>query len=543
MKTPVRTPAKPLRDGYKWEMLTLLCLAFFFHQGDRAIYGVVLPQISVDLQLTESQAGLVGTVLFITLAVLMPFAGLVGDRLPKARVITVCLLFWSAATMFTGLAGGVVTLVLLRSVATAGGESFYAPSAYSLLAKFHHTTRSLAMSMHQAALYIGVMTSGFIGGAIAEQWGWRHAFYIYGSGGILLGIVFVFRLRDTQGSGTQVSGTQDSGTGCQPVSPKSGTGSLPVGLGSTGILPVSPSSTGVSPVNPSSTGSLPVGLRSTGVSPVSPSSTKHRQDADATRPQSHGQDARATQPQPQFHGQDARATQSQPQSHGLAARATSSSSPEPAAGFLQSFGMFFRVPTALLLTCGFTAIVCVNNSYVVFAPKLLLEKFPSLPLTLAAGYAMFFHHLAAFAGVIAGGVLSDRLVRSRPTARLELQITSMALGAPAIVWMGLAPGLVSVCAAMTIFGLLRGLYECNTHASLFDVIAPRHRATAVAVMTMLGFLLGSLTPWALGKVKDLLPAGGFSLGFASMGLLWLLGAIALAVARLRTFRRDRIALS
>ena len=32
------------------------------------------------------------------------------------------------------------------------------------------------MSVHQAALYIGVMTSGFIGGAIAEHWGWRSVF-------------------------------------------------------------------------------------------------------------------------------------------------------------------------------------------------------------------------------------------------------------------------------------------------------------------------------------------------------------------------------
>jgi MFS family permease len=439
------TPEKPLHSKYKWELLLLLCLAFFFHQGDRAIYGVVLPQISAELKLTESQSGLVGTVLFFTLAIMMPFAGLAGDRFRKPRVITLCLLGWSAATLFTGLAGGVVALVLLRSVATAGGESFYAPSAYSLLAKFHTATRSMAMSVHQAALYTGVMTSGFIGGWLAETWGWRHAFYIYGAGGILLGIVFVFRLRDSDKAG-QASRLPDGGN------------------------------------------------------------------------------AAATAPQNAIAGrQDARPA-------------------PPAPTFAQSFAQLFRVPTALLLTCGFTAIVCVNNAYVVLAPKLLLEKFPSLSLTLAGGYAMFFHHLAALAGVLAGGALSDRLVRARPTARIELQIAAMALGAPVIVWMGLAPSLFSVCAAMTLFGLLRGLYECNTHASLFDVIPPRFRATAVSVMTMLAFLVGSLTPWALGKVKDLVPADGYSRGFAALGALWVIGAAALVLARARTFKRDRIGL-
>ena len=41
------------------------------------------------------------------------------------------------------------------------------------------------------------MTSGFLGGWIAEQWGWRSAFYAFGGCGILLGLVFVFRLKDS----------------------------------------------------------------------------------------------------------------------------------------------------------------------------------------------------------------------------------------------------------------------------------------------------------------------------------------------------------
>ena len=34
---------------YKWELLFWLCLAFFFHQGDRAIFGVVISEIRADL--------------------------------------------------------------------------------------------------------------------------------------------------------------------------------------------------------------------------------------------------------------------------------------------------------------------------------------------------------------------------------------------------------------------------------------------------------------------------------------------------------------
>ncbi|OAM90768.1 MFS transporter [Termitidicoccus mucosus] len=430
---------RPFWHGYKWEMLALLSVAFLLNQADRAIYGVVLPQITVDLQLTESQAGLVATVLFLTMAVLMPFAGFAGDRLPKARLITFCLILWSVATLFTGVVGGVVGLVLLRSVLTGGAEAFYAPAAYALVAKFHTTTRSIALSVHQAAFYVGVMTSGFIAGWVAEQWGWRHAFYTYGGAGILLGFVFMFRLRDTR---------------------------------------------------------VPVLDEETPSSQITDSSPVEKTNSDGPPP-----------------------------------------------GFWQSFSLFFRVPSALLLTCGFAGIHCAHSAYIVFAPKLLLEKFPSLSLTMAGGYAMFFHYLAAFVGIIAGGVLSDYLVSKRPAVRLELQLVSMALGVPFIVWMGLAPSLVSVCVAMSFFGLLRGVYESNTQASLFDVIPPRFRGMAWGVMAMLALIPSSFMPWLMGMVKDRLPENGFSYGFAATGVFWVLGALALLAARLRTFHRDRIDLS
>ena len=59
---------RPLHRLYRWELLFWLCLAFFFHQGDRAIFGVVISEIRADLGLTDSQLGLVGSVLFLTLA-------------------------------------------------------------------------------------------------------------------------------------------------------------------------------------------------------------------------------------------------------------------------------------------------------------------------------------------------------------------------------------------------------------------------------------------------------------------------------------------
>lgn len=410
-----RSPPSP----YKWELLFLLCLAFFFHQGDRAIYGVVISGIRADLNLTDSQLGLVGSVLFLTLALMMPLGGIAGDRLRKNWIITGSLIFWSTSTLFTGCVQGLLGLILLRSVATAGGEAFYAPAAYPLMAKYHHRTRALALSLHQGALYIGVMTSGFLGGWIAEQWGWRSAFYAFGGAGILLGLVFIFRLKDS------------------PDSESAQTGS---GLG----------------------------------------------------------------------------------------------------GLVAALGVIFRIPTALLLTVGLTAIVFVNNGFIVWAPEFLREK-ADLPLTLAGGYSMFWHHLPALVGISIGGPLSDWLALRRPAVRLDLQTVAMALGVPSILLMALAPNLTLTCVGLALFGWFRGLYESNTHAAMFAVIEPRHRASAVAITVMIAFLAGSTSPWLLGQCREWFgSAHGLSYGFAGISMAYLIGAASVATARLVFFHRDQI---
>lgn len=407
---------------YKWELLVLLCLAFFFHQGDRAIFGVVEESIATELDLSQSQIGLVGAILFWTIAVMTPIAGYLGDMLRKKVMITGALIFWSSTTAFTGLSGGFFSLAMLRSVATGGSESFYAPPAYALLARFHKKTRALAMSVHQAALYVGVMTSGLIGGLIAQTWGWRSVFYAYGGAGVFIGLIFVLRLKDDR---------------------------------------------------------------------------DFVADGDEERPA-----ARPKWENP-----------------------------------MRSLSLIFRTPTALLLATGFTAVVFVNNAYVIFAPRFLHETF-GLEKLQAGTYAMLFHHLAALVGVLIGGPLSDALARRVVGGRLRIQTVTMFLGATAIVYMGLGSTVWAACAGMALFGLFRGLYESNTHASLFEVIEPKYRSSAVGAMVMMAFLIGALAPWLMGILCD----RGLSMPsvFAGYSLAYVVGGLAVGLGLLVFYRRDRI---
>lgn len=182
---------------YKWELLFWLWLAFFLNQADRAIYGIVLPHIKASLDLTSQQEGLIGSMLFWTLAAMVPIAGYVGDIWSRRKITSFSLVFWSIATSFTGMARNWIHLVIFRSVATGGGEAFFAPAAYAMIGQYHQKTRSLAMAIHQTSLYVGVISTGFLAGMIADRWGWEAAFYLFGSLGVVVGLLMLVRLHDT----------------------------------------------------------------------------------------------------------------------------------------------------------------------------------------------------------------------------------------------------------------------------------------------------------------------------------------------------------
>lgn len=180
----------------KWEVTALIWVAYFLNQADRQVFNVVLPQIRDGLGLTDSDMGLIATAFNLFYAVLVPLGGILGDRYSRKWILTLCILFWSVATMFTGWATGLISLIILRSVATGGGEALFGPNYNALLSEYHTSTRSTAMSIVQTAYYIGVIASGYLAGKIADIWGWQYAFIVFGAVGIIHGLIMIVRLKD-----------------------------------------------------------------------------------------------------------------------------------------------------------------------------------------------------------------------------------------------------------------------------------------------------------------------------------------------------------
>jgi MFS family permease len=147
---------------YKWELIVILWLAYFFNQGDRQIFNAVIPLIKKDMRLSDVEIGTIATIFTIVYGCIVPFAGFASDLFKRKWIIFFSLLIFSAGTLLTGFSGSLFSFILIRGIVTGGGEAVYYPAATSLISQYHQKTRAMALSIHQTSLYVGIVVSGFI---------------------------------------------------------------------------------------------------------------------------------------------------------------------------------------------------------------------------------------------------------------------------------------------------------------------------------------------------------------------------------------------
>jgi predicted MFS family arabinose efflux permease len=189
-----RTDAEQAHARY---VLSILFLLFTLSYVDRQIIGILATPIKRELNLNDTQLGLLGglsfALLYCTLAV--PIA-LLADRRRRTIVLAVALSLWSVFTALCGLATGFVMLMFCRLGVGIGEAGGTAPS-YSLIADyFPPRERARALSIFHLGVPIGSALGLLIGGFVAARWGWRSAFVIAGAGGLILAPLIWFTVRE-----------------------------------------------------------------------------------------------------------------------------------------------------------------------------------------------------------------------------------------------------------------------------------------------------------------------------------------------------------
>ena len=175
--------------SYKWRVVGMLWCISFFNYADRQAIFSVFPLLEREMHLTPVQLGLLASGFAWVYGLGAPLAGMVVDRARRKTVILGGLHAWSLICLATGLSRNFTHLLLFRA-AEGLGETFYFPASTSLISDYHSgLTRSRALGLHQTAVYMGTIGGGFFAGLIAESYGWRWSFAVFGGLGVLLGFV------------------------------------------------------------------------------------------------------------------------------------------------------------------------------------------------------------------------------------------------------------------------------------------------------------------------------------------------------------------
>lgn len=180
---------KPSSPAYPWYIASLLTVVAAINYADRSAISSVLPLIRADLGMSDLMIGAIGSAFLWTYAFCSPVSGYFADRLPRGRVIVWTLVAWSVVTLATAWVRTPWQMIGAR-VLLGITECAFVPAAIALAAEYHPgRTRARAIGLQLAGYNLGVVLGGVFAGYSGDHWGWRPAFHVLGSAGLVMAVV------------------------------------------------------------------------------------------------------------------------------------------------------------------------------------------------------------------------------------------------------------------------------------------------------------------------------------------------------------------
>ncbi len=175
------------------------------------------------------------------------------------------------------------------------------------------------------------------------------------------------------------------------------------------------------------------------------------------------------------------------------------------------------------LTLVFVVMSMANWLMYTWMPIYLYERFHMT--LLGAGFsATFYLQAGSMGGMLLGGMLADRWRAHSQRGRLLTQAVSLAFAAPFLFLAGRAASAGILLAAMVIFGIGRGGYDCNIMPVLCEIAPPELRATGYGLFNCAGTVAGGVVAAVAGALKSSIGLGGM---LQAAGLLFLVAALLL----------------
>ena len=153
----------------------------------------------------------------------------------------------------------------------------------------------------------------------------------------------------------------------------------------------------------------------------------------------------------------------------------------------------------------------------------------NIPMSQAGPLSTITIAVSSFIGVVVGGTMSDRWVRTNIKGRIYTSAIGLGLMVPALLLLGLGHSMFGAIGAGLCFGVGYGMFDANNMPILCQFVSAKQRATAYGIMNMTGVFAGAIITKVLGSWTE---GGDLGVGFAMLaGILVVALAIQLIVLR------------
>jgi MFS family permease len=195
--------AKGWDTGYEWKIILVLSLTFGLVGLDRFILPVLFPAFMEELGLTYEDLGNLVGILAVFWGVSAFAMGFLSDRVGRRKVLIPAVIVFSLMSAFSGMVGGLVSLLLIRAVMGLAEGPVASIGVAVAVEASHPKRRGMNNGVFQCMISL---MGNAIGPIIATQLllvtDWRTVFLLVGIPGLIMAAAMFFLVREPEHTAT-----------------------------------------------------------------------------------------------------------------------------------------------------------------------------------------------------------------------------------------------------------------------------------------------------------------------------------------------------
>ncbi len=165
-------------EQMNWSILLVIILGTFMAILDSSIVNVALPKMMAIFNASAKDIEWILTAYMLTLGVIMPTSGFLGDRYGYKKVYIGALFLFVLGSAFCGMAWSVNSMIAARVVQALGGGIMQPLGMAVLYQSFPRSKIGMVLGFWGIAAMAAPAVGPTLGGYLVEYVNWRLIFYI-----------------------------------------------------------------------------------------------------------------------------------------------------------------------------------------------------------------------------------------------------------------------------------------------------------------------------------------------------------------------------